>query len=63
MIPVLREPVFSVLVVDASSGNKLLCSVTMGNENGQWRFRYNTELCDELYNDIDIADDVKLRRL
>jgi hypothetical protein len=31
-------------------------------ENGQWRCRYNTELC-ELYKDIDIVNDVKLRRL
>jgi hypothetical protein len=30
------------------------------NENGQWRCRYNTELY-ELYNDIDIVNDVKLR--
>jgi hypothetical protein len=32
------------------------------NANGQWRCRYNTEL-DELYKDIDIVTDVKLRRL
>jgi hypothetical protein len=31
-------------------------------ENGQWRCRYNTELY-ELYEDIDIVNDVKLRRL
>jgi hypothetical protein len=32
------------------------------NENGQWRCRYNTELY-ELYKDIDMVNDVKLRRL
>jgi hypothetical protein len=32
------------------------------NENGQWRRRYNTELY-ELYKDIDIVNDVQLRRL
>jgi hypothetical protein len=32
------------------------------NENGRWRCRYNTELY-ELYNDIDIVNDVNLRRL
>jgi hypothetical protein len=32
------------------------------NENGQWRCRHNTEIY-ELYKDIDIVNDVKLRRL
>jgi hypothetical protein len=32
------------------------------NENGQWRCGYNTELY-ELYKDIDIVNDVKLKRL
>jgi hypothetical protein len=32
------------------------------NENGQWRYRYNTELY-KLYKDIDIVNDIKLRRL
>jgi hypothetical protein len=32
------------------------------NENGPWRCRYNTDIY-ELYKDIDIVTDIKLRRL
>jgi hypothetical protein len=32
------------------------------NKNGQWRCRFDTEIY-ELYKDIDIVNDVQLRRL